>query len=161
MSDNTNIHENLMVFATQINTTTQKLSESVIHVLNDINELINTMPAYSVATLLAGIEQLSVDLPKIEDPNKKQQTLGLLSSSSVSYDKLTNKSLPNNSVVGIAQYGAKFPNVVKKYTNLITNPTDNSQLGNVVQELSSMVEKAMNASSTLKQSPISTGSIAD
>lgn len=155
-----NIRENISVFAKQNNVTSQGLSESITHVLAGLSQTSKTMHPNSVAALLAGVEKLAADLPGTEDITQKQNTLKLLSTASMKYEKLTAESLPNHSVVVIAQHGAKFPELVQKYTTMLASPDAPQQLDAVAKQLSASIERAMNKSATLNQDPASTGSTA-
>lgn len=151
----TNIRENIQHFADQEKMTVQGLSESITHVLAGLSQTAGSMHPNSIAALLAGVEKLSTDLPKSEDPAKKQNTIRVLAAAAMNHNKLSNESLPNHSVVVIAQHGSKFPDLVQKYARIAANP---DQLNKAAKQLSYGIEQAMNSTATLKMDPAAAGS---
>lgn len=142
------IKENISYFATQENMDAVKLSESITHVLAGISQTAATMNPKSVAFLLAGVEKLASGLASAENNEKKQNTLRVLANAAVKHDQLTRQSLPNHSVVIIAQYGAKFPELADKYMQIIQDP---QQLQRVASQLKQSIDQAMRNTGTQPQ----------
>lgn len=124
------------------------LAESVTHVLAGLAQNSKNMNPRSVASFLAGVEQLSRALAQSQDEKKTQNTIRVLADAALKHDELTKQSLPNNSVVVIAQYGAKFPELMQKYERIVNDP---QQLDQAARQLSGPIERAMNISTQPQQ----------
>lgn len=142
------IKENLSYFATQENMDVIKLSESITHVLAGLSQNAASMNPKSIAFLLAGVEKLASGLASAPDNEKKQNSLRALANAAIKHDKLTQQSLPNHSVVTIAQYGAKFPEIADKYMQLVQNP---AQLQQAASKLKQMIDQAMRSAGSSQQ----------
>ncbi|PPD55700.1 MAG: hypothetical protein CTY12_00140 [Methylotenera sp.] len=137
------IKENISYFASQENVDVVKLSESITHVLAGLSQTAANMNPKSVAFFLAGVEKLASGLASAPDNEQKQNSLRVLANAAVKHDELTQQSLPNHSVVVIAQYGAKFPDIANKYMQLTQDP---QQIEQVANKLKQDIDQAMRSS---------------
>lgn len=137
------IKENISYFAAQEKVNAVKLSESITHVLAGLSQTAANMNPKSVAFFLAGVEKLASGLASAPDNEQKQNSLRVLANAAVKHDELTNQSLPNHSVVVIAQYGAKFPDIANKYMQLTQDPR---QIQQVANKLKQDIDQAMRPS---------------
>ena len=128
------IKENISYFAEQENVDAIKLAESITHVLAGLPQTASSMNPKSVAFLLAGVEKLASGLASAPDDEKKQNTLRVLANAAVKHDQLTQQSLPNHSVVIIAQYGAKFPDLADKYMQTAQDPQQLQQIASRLKQ---------------------------
>jgi len=162
-TQNTTIQNNLTYLANKDKITPNQLFESVTHVLAGLEQTAANMNPKSVASFLAGVEKLSDTLLSIEDTGKKQKTLKVLASASMKYDDLTRKSLPNQSIVSIAQYGARFPEIVQKYLKFATSQDSAQQIGTAARQLQGPIQRAMQqvtqAKSTMSNEPIASQNV--
>ncbi len=151
------IRENITYIAKQQKISSKQLFESVTHVLAGLGQTAQYMHPNSVASFLAGVAKLSDELVSMEDVNKKHQTLKLLATAAMKFDDLTKQTLPNESVVKIAQYGARFPDVVQKYIKITSGVNSSEQINDVARQLLGPIEQAMNtvrqASKTIASNP--------
>lgn len=137
------ILENLTYFAIRESVTVKQLSESITHILAGLEQTSANMNPRTVASFLAGVESLSDKLTTIRDSTAKQNTLKVLTNAAMKYDDLTKKSLPNQSAVSIAQYGARFPEVVQKYLKFATSQDAAQQIGTAARQLQGPIQRAM------------------
>ncbi len=157
-NENTMIRENIQYLAKKGDMTAVGLAESITHVLAGLAQDPNMMNPSSIAALLAGVEKLAGGLASSEDSTRKQNTIRTLAAAAMKGDQLTQQSLPNHSVVVIAQFGAKFPELVQKYAKIATTP---QMLQQAAKKLIPVIDRAMQSASktaTVAEDPASMGS---
>ena len=150
--------ENITVFAQQNNITSQQLYESITQVLAGLAQNPNMMNPKSIAALMAGVEKLSSGLASSSDDAKKQVTLKTLAGAAMRRDPMQQGALPNEAVVKIAQFGAKFQDLVQKYEQQIQNPTE---LSRSLKQLQMTIDRAVQQgqqSTKVSDNPASMGS---
>lgn len=137
------IVENINYLAKQEQTTSKVIYESITHVLAGLAQNPNMMNPNSVAALMAGVEKLAGGLVSSQDDQRKQGTLKTLAGAAIKNDQMTRQQLPNQAVVKIAQFGAKFPDLVQKYSGVMQNPNQAAQL---LKQLQMKIDRAMQQS---------------
>ncbi len=135
------IIENLTYFSNQQGISVQALAEGVTHVLAGLGQTAPSMHPNTVAAFLAGVLKLADELASSDDAEKKRQSLKVLNAAAMKFDELTKQSLPNQSVVKIAQYGSKFPDVVRQYTRIASSSPE--QIDQAAKQLIPMIDHAI------------------
>lgn len=144
--------ENIAYLATTHNITDAVVCESISHVLAGLAQNPRMMHPNSIAALMAGLEKLSGGLMSSADDAKKQHTMQTLIQANLK------QSLPNNAVVTIAEFGARFPDLVQKYAAIVKSP---NELPSALNKLRSTIERAMQVSkesNKVSDNPASMGS---
>jgi hypothetical protein len=156
---NQTIYENFRWIADDKGYSVNAVYEGVTHVLAGLGQSAQNMNPNSVASFLAGVEKLSEVLITIDDVDKKRNTLKVLTAAAMKYDDLTKQALPNSSVVKIAQFGSKFPDLVQKYVKMATSVDAPVQIDKAARALLSPIERSMNmvsqAGKTIASNPSS------
>ncbi|MCK9369657.1 hypothetical protein M0R04_07095 [Candidatus Dojkabacteria bacterium] len=156
------IRENIKHIAKRQFTTPALIAEGVTHVLAGLGQTAQYMHPNTVAAFLAGVSKLSDELVSTDDANKKNKTLKILTAAAMKFDDLTKQSLPNQSVVIIAQYGARFPELMQQYVK-IASSSNPEQINQAARQLLTPIEQAMNmaskASETLASNPSSSAGV--
>lgn len=133
----TNITENVNFLAKQEDVQPQEVFESITHVLAGISQTANQMHPRTVAAILAGTEALSQGLMKMSQP---ENALRVLQNAAMARNDTTNQVLPNQYTTKLAEYGAKFASIMKKYETIVNSPEELQKQANI---LSSQIQRAM------------------
>lgn len=131
------ISENVTFLADQDKVTSQNVFEGITHVLAGLSQTANQMHPRTVAAILAGTEALSQGLIKMSQPDN---ALRVLQNAAMARNDTTKQILPNEYTAKLAEYGAKFASLVKKYENVVNSPEELQKQANI---LSSRVQSAM------------------
>lgn len=139
------------------------LMENVTHVLANIatkaeaGEEIQAASQDSIAAFLAGVEAVSQRLEQPKDPARAQSMVRLLNKCGIEQDGTINLSC-----VPVAELGAKFPDIRKKYYRLLAlynmslergRGAANKELIRAVRVLQHEIDTAMRSVTTLQRPP--------